>query len=145
MIDCYFIGVCEGSALDRDTNNLSLFGLIEELQVPTEALGAVVPLQCHFYLATSKDAIGQPIEARVLWKRQDGSESHGANVFSLVPDALRVRNRATALQLPTAFGDYRLFLEWREPGAAEWARSTCGWPFQVIEQPEKSTPPTSTP
>lgn len=150
MIDCYFLGVCRGSALDRDTNNFTLFQLLEEVQVPEPLLGQTLPFEMHFYLAVTGESINAPSEFQIVWKEQDGREQPGANVFRLELSHDRVRNRTFALQLPIKAGAYRIYLEWRTPNTKPWTRSVASWPLTIgiIDESSPhspSAPPVSQP
>ena len=52
MPKCYLLAVTNGSSLDRYTNNVTLFSLIEQLNFPKQQPpppGAVLPLEIHAY------------------------------------------------------------------------------------------------
>lgn len=141
MIDCYFLGVCRGSALDRDTNNFTLFQLIEEVQVPEAAIGTALPFELHFYIAVTGDSLNGRADFQILWKDQNGGEDvRGANVFPIDLSHPRVRTRTGAVQLPPRPGHFRIYLEWRMAGAESWTRSFASWPFvlSIADEPPHS-------
>lgn len=146
MIECYLIAVCRASAIDRDTNNFSLFHVVEAVQIPPSVLGQVVPLEVHFYLETAASDVGREIEVRIVWCAEGGVETPGELHIPIKFVHRRSRTRAMALKLPMAHGNYKLRLDWRVPGSGEWKRSATYAPFDVelAPEPTPSTPPVRT-
>lgn len=62
MPSTYLIAVCEGSSLDSQSNNWTLYSLIEEVQLKPAAVneGApiILPLQLHVYWQFSPAELG---------------------------------------------------------------------------------------
>ena len=153
MIDCYFLAVCRASSLDRDTNNFSVTHLIEEVQIPAEALGQIFPFELHFYVQVGEELIGKSAEFRIVWREQGGRETPGANTFTFELPIVRCRTRTSMLKIPESPGYYRILLEWRSHRENAWSRCAAFWPLEVKVMDEgsmsvipaaPSQPPTTT-
>lgn len=145
MLSVYFVAICRGSALDRDTRNFTLFSLIEAVQVPREALDQIIPFEFVFSYEVTDDDVGPALEFRIVWVAPDGGERMGENVIPMTAVERRNRVRAGGIRMPSGVGVSRLYIEWRRTGTQDWARSAIYWPLDVtvIEPGPNSTPPTS--
>jgi hypothetical protein len=124
-MQCYFITVCQGSALDRYTNNFSLFSLLEEFapsQFPAQ-LG--VNVIAFFMVGESERNVEH--EVRLVLSR-DGDEVSTSDALAFTPTAARHRVRMTGLVIPEA-GEYRVQVDWRQKEELAWHREDAVWPL----------------
>jgi hypothetical protein len=129
---CYLLAVCSSSSLERDTNNMSLFHLTEEVQAPPFDGGQNVALQVHAYFEAEENEVGRTFEMRALWLAADGAVTYSPNPNAPVTmEARRMRVRTQNLAMPPAFGAYKLQLEWRRDATDTWTREPAAWPFTV--------------
>ena len=50
MPTCYLLSACVGSSIDQETNNITLFNLVEQINVPPNSPpppNGVIPLEAH--------------------------------------------------------------------------------------------------
>jgi hypothetical protein len=129
MPRCYLLAIAQGSALDRYTNNWTLFSLIEQVQV--SQMPADVNLETHVYWEFAPDEYNQGFDMRLVLVRANG-ERAGSQSLELSSGTRRHRMRLSGLRLD-ALGECLLTVEWRERGEQEWNRSDVAWPLTVEE------------
>lgn len=136
MPRAYLLAVAQTSALDSNSNNLSLFNLVEEVQVKTAGgiltPGTGVPYETHVYWELEPAALNRAFEMRLV-AVQNGVE-HLSDIIPLVSDKRRhrVRNKGTPLFFT---GVSELKVEWRFTGDAVWTRESAYWPLDVSVVP----------
>lgn len=139
--------VCRTSSIDKDTNRMSLFLMVEELRFTAETRPEALGFEVHTHWLCSDDAIGHEFEFRVVREAPDGSEEPGPSVV-MVPRSPITRNKFFALKTPEKFGLYKLRTEWRRREDESWTKGVTYWPIVVNEikplQP-KTTPALPTP
>lgn len=129
MIRCYLLAVCQASSIDRDSNCLTLFQMIEQMQF-MGPWPPVLSIEVHTYWKGVAEDVGQEMECRVIRVAEDGREESGpTNPFAM--SAVRVRNRHFAFTMPTRPGSHELRVEWRARGSEDWVRESAFWPFVV--------------
>ncbi len=132
MLRCYLLTVCQASSLDRDSNAISLFNMIEGISVPVEGLGVEIPVQVHVYFSVEADEFQHSaFEMRVIRVGADGEEDPGGSLPFRTEEAGRMRVRAQALRLPRAYGNFNLRVEWRRADTEEWHAEPNRWPFDL--------------
>lgn len=134
MANCYLLIICSSSSVDRQTNNASLFNLVERISVRPDYLGReqAVPLEVHSYWQLQQPETVRPMEIRWVVVAQSGLETPSPT-FRHRPEGLRFRLRGTGLPLPPVAGDYSLRVEYRFDDAEDWYRSDIAWPLTVVE------------
>ena len=140
MPTCYLLAVCVGSSVDQHSNNVSLFNVVEQLNVPPGAPpppGGLVPLEVHAYFVLSQAEIGAPFEIRFALIAPSGLETF-SEVFSHRSVTPRYRTRTLGLPFPPVAGQYELRLDWRPAGQHGWTREALRWPVAIVE----AAPPT---
>jgi hypothetical protein len=133
MLKCYLFALCAGSSLEKDTNCLTLFRLIEGVTTTAEGLGQPVPIEVHAYFWVESGANDASFEMRVIRIASDGSEDAGSGLAFRTEAGPRMRVRIGALRLPKAFGLYTLRLEWRPTGTETWHPEPLRWPLDLTE------------
>ena len=78
MPKCYLLAVTNGSSLDRYSNNVTLFNLIEQLNFPKQQPpppGAVLPLEIHAYFSLAPHELNHRFEVRFTLVAATGLET----------------------------------------------------------------------
>ena len=145
MPDCYFLAIAERSALDQDTNNFSLFGLIEKMRVfpgrvAKSGTPPVAPFQVHVYWKFPPDQLGKAYQWRLVFVGQDGDHPHEKTV-EMTSATTRFRYKIDGLPLLVE-GDVRIEVEWRPSGEEEWHRCDAYWPIEleILSEPPPNKP-----
>jgi len=137
---CYLLVCCGGSSVDQQTNNFSLFSLVEQVNLPPGAPhppGGLLPLEIHSYWALGPDEIGREYEIRFVLVAPTGLETP-SDPFKHRWVTPRFRSRTLGLPLPPVVGAYELRADWREAGSAGWRRDPASWPVifaEAVPQP----------
>jgi len=129
VIRCYFVGLCASSSTDQESNNISVYHLLEMLQyLAPSAPGAGLAAEAHAYL--ERDAEPEaPISLQFIWIGPDGA-TFVAGTFPEIPlPGRRMRVRLRVPFPPPWLGYSHLFAEWRH-GEGPWTRSSTGWPVE---------------
>jgi hypothetical protein len=133
--------VCGGSSLDQHSNNVTLFNLVEQVNVPAGASPPprrTLPLEVHAYFVLSPEEVRHTFEVRFAMVASSGLETF-SNVFSHKPVTPRYRTRTLGLPFPPVHDHYELRVDWREAGDEGWQREPVRWPISFVEA--SSTPP----
>ncbi len=136
MLRCYLLALCSGSSLDKNTNNASLFNIVEHLHVPPMLLGQVIGVELHCYYFVSDDvAKHSKFEMRLIRTGTDGKDDVGGLLPFSIGEGKRARVSTQALRLPVAFDTYTLRIEWRMQGTEAWTEDPLRWPL-IVENAE---------
>ena len=124
--------LCQNAIIDKDTNNVSLLNVVEEVHIPTEPPPESI-------VGTSKASMSPSFELVTLWRRSDPEvpEKGSARVRVVLPGKkvhilatfevdltkfLRVRNRLHIYGIPRGGeGIYKFVVE-RKQGTKGWSR-----------------------
>jgi len=132
MPQCYLLSVAAGSSLDQQSNNVTLFNLVEQVNVPPgmdPKPGSRVPLEIHAYLRLGPQEVGMEFEMRyVLVAVASGLETFAEAAKHRAPTS-RIRTRSLGLPFPPVLGHYDLFVEFRRAGSEQWTRDALSWPM----------------
>lgn len=135
MPSCYFLTLSVGSSLDQHTNNVTLFNLVEQVNIRPQAMpqpGTRVPLEVHAYFSFTGEEIGRDFDLRLaLTSTTTGLEIYSEPVTHRAA-ALRVRTRLIGVPFPPHLGHYDLRVELRS-GQGTWQRDAQRWPVSFIE------------
>lgn len=142
MPRCYFLGISSGSALDQGSNNVSLFNLIEQLNIPVGARpppNGVIPVELHAYWMFEPQEVGRSFQTRhVLVSAGSGLELP-TEVTQHQVKSHYFRTRSLGLPFPAVTGEYTLRVDWRSEDTGGWVRDLAIWPLKVVEvQPRAS-------
>jgi hypothetical protein len=141
MPRCYLLAVSSGSSLDQQSNNVTLFNLVEQLNVPPNAPpppGGVIPLEIHAYFMFAPEEIGTRFEVRFALISDAGLETY-TDPFGYKSITPRFRTRTLGLPLPPVMGSYKLSVDIREEGSGAWQRDPATWPISIVEYTPKPT------
>lgn len=133
MPRAYLITVCDGSSLDRETNNWSLFNIIEEVHIDKEEMDAaehklIAPAEVHVQLAGEAAELERNYEVRVVVKGKRGGAKSNSVPFRM--KTRRHRLRLLGLPLPET-GELLVGAEIRTVPEGEWEELGLWWPVQV--------------
>lgn len=140
MPRCYLLTLCSGSSVDQHSNNVTLFNLVEQLNVPPNAPpppGGVIPLEIHAYWELSAGELSTDFEMRFLLIATATSLETVSNVLSHRSVTPRYRTRTMGLPMPPVLGQYDLRVEWRHTGGGSWSREEVSWPVAFVEQSQQ--------
>ncbi|MEZ4225994.1 MAG: hypothetical protein R3B13_33915 [Polyangiaceae bacterium] len=138
MPRCYLLTLCSGSSLDQQSNNVTLFNLVEQINVPPGAPpppGGAIPLEVHAYFLVSGEEVGKEFEARVALVGTTGLETY-TDAFKHRPITPRYRIRTYGLPVPPILGSYDVRVDVRYEDGAGWVRDPAAWPLLVVEASE---------
>ena len=133
---CYLLSLCSGSSLDQHSNNVSLFNLVEQINIQPGAApapGTMVPLEVHAYFHFAPNELGFTFEVRyVLVSMGTGLES-SSDIYNYRSMTPRYRTRTLGLPFPPVSGNYELRLDWRASESKSWSREALCWPIAIVE------------
>jgi hypothetical protein len=143
LAHCYLLCISSGSALDRQSNNVSLFNLVEQINVPARQNPpprALIPVEVHAYFQLGIAALNRELELRFVLCADTGLETL-SEVFRHRVTAQRFRVRTLGLPYPPVAGQYSLQVDFRMTDEPRWQRQSASWPIalQEIEQRPKVT------
>jgi len=138
---CYFLGVCSGSSLDQGSNNVSLFNLIEQLNLSPGAApprGGLIPVELHAYWMLEPEEVGASFQTRFVMVSLESGLEIPTDVAQHLSRTPRFRTRALGLPHPPVVGEYSLKVDWRTDDSAGWVRDLARWPVSVVELQPRS-------
>jgi hypothetical protein len=133
---CYLLLSCSGSVVDQQTNNVTLFNLVEQINVPPGAPPpprGLVPVEVHAYFHVSQAEFGRDFEIRFVMVAQTGLETP-TDAFTHRAVTPRYRTRTFGLPFPPVAGKYDLRVDIRMTGDESWRRETVAWPIVIVEE-----------
>jgi hypothetical protein len=142
MPKCYLLTLCGGSSLDQQSNNVTLFNVVEQVNVPENQQpppGALLPLEIHAYFQLGPLEMNQRFEVRFALVASSGLETF-TDSFQHRSPSPRYRTRTLGLPAPPVVGTYELRIDWRQTGSDDWRREPIAWPLVVATaQPRTET------
>src|SRR6187431_2764821 len=118
MPRCYLLTLASSSSLDQQSNNVSLFNIVEQLNLPRGVEpppGALLPIEIHAYF---------------LLVPSSGLET-STDAFSHKSATLRFRTRTMGMPIPPIADNYQLRVDTRALGSEDWSRDLLSWPLVV--------------
>ena len=133
MPRCYFLTLCGGSSLDQHSNNVTLFNIVEQVNLQPNVEpppGAFLPLEVHAYFLLGPGEQQQPFEVRFALVAQSGLEllTDATTHKSSTP---RYRTRSLGIPAPVVPGQYQLCVDIKQPGSDGFTRDSQQWPLVV--------------
>ena len=135
MPRCYFLAVAGGSSVDQQSNNVTLFNLVEQINVPPGAPPppqGIVPLEIHAYFHVTQEESGRDFEVRFVMLATTGLETP-TDPFRYRAVTPRFRTRTLGLPFPPVSGQYELKVETRVVGEEFYRREPLAWPVAIVE------------
>lgn len=139
MIEHVWTVLCRTSSIDRETNNISLFEVIEQIQlapIGQTPERAVAPIQLQIVSLWCRSDLERPSrgQARVAIRVPGGVES-GTAIHELdLSQFRRLRTRSMLDRIPIAgSGLYRFIVQLRQDGQDEWSE-VANMPLEITIQ-----------
>ena len=141
MAHCYLLCVTTGSAIDRQSNNVSLFSLVEQINFPPGAAPparGLIPVEIHAYFQLPESQLNRDFELRFALRGESGLETL-SDVFRHRVTAQRFRVRTVGLPYPPVLGQYSLQVDLRLLGdgqlreTSSWQRQAAAWPIALYQ------------
>jgi len=135
MPRCYLLLSCSGSSVDQHSNNVTLFNLVEQINVPPGAPPpprGLVPVEVHAYFNVGHDEYSRDFEVRFVMVAQTGLETP-TEAFTHRAFTPRFRTRTFGLPFPPVSGQYELRIDVRLSGEEGWHREAIAWPIAIVE------------
>jgi hypothetical protein len=132
---CYFLAVCSGSSVDQNTNNATLFNLVEQINVPPGAPPppqGLIPLEIHAYFQLDPRELNVSFQLRFVMVASSGLETP-TDAFTHRCPSPRFRTRTLGLPFPPVVGQYDLRVDWRMEGSPSYVRAAPAWPITILE------------
>jgi hypothetical protein len=132
---CYLLAICSGSSADQQTNNATLFNLVEQINVPPGAPPpprGLIPLEMHAYLQLDGSELERSFEMRFVMVASTGLETP-TDSFTHRSATPRYRTRTVGLPFPPVTGSYDLRVDFRFAGEQGWRRDPARWPINIME------------
>lgn len=133
MPRCYMLTLASSSSLDQQSNNVSLFNVVEQLNLPRGVEpppGALLPVEIHAYFQLQGSELNQRFETRFVLVASSGLET-STDAYTHKSATLRYRTRTMGLPVPPIPDNYELRLDTRPLGSEHWLRDPLGWPLAV--------------
>jgi hypothetical protein len=127
------LAISAGSSLDQQSNNITLFNLVEQINFPKNApppAGSLLPLEVHAYFQLDRGEVNQRFEVRFVLVADTGLESP-TEPFNHRSTTSRYRTRTFGVPMPPAAGSYELRVDSRPVGSEDWQRDLVRWPLVV--------------
>lgn len=135
MPACYLLAITVGSSLDQQSNNVTLFNLVEQVNLPPgggRPPRGLIPLEVHAYFRLTQDELSEPFEVRYALVARTGLETY-SDVFSYKSVTPRYRTRTYGLPLPPVPDQFDLRVDWRRSARDPWHRDPASWPINIVE------------
>ena len=110
MPRCYLLTLASSSSLDQQSNNVSLFNIVEQLNLPRGVEpppGALLPIEIHAYFLLDPAELNQRFEMRFVLVASSGLES-SSDAFPHKSATLRYRTRTMGTPIPPIADNYQL-------------------------------------
>lgn len=128
--------------MDQQSNNVTLFNLVENVSVPasaTQRQHTLLPLEVHAYWRLGPTESKEPFQVRlVMVNAATGLETAGP-VVEHRPVLARFRTRTLGVPFPPVLGEYALHIDRRASEDHPWSRESVGWPIHL--RPLQTQPP----
>ncbi len=135
--------LCRSVSIDKDSNNISLFNVVEQLGLPPEILAKseekeqriLAAIELAFVVATSRSDPDEPesIAVRVTILAPDGSELGQSDFTSDLTAVVRNRAKLAIEGMPLkGVGTYQFRVEYQDVGTQEWTE-VAELPLQIAE------------
>lgn len=133
MPRCYLLTLASSSSLDQQSNNVSLFNVVEQINLPRGVEpppGALLPMEIHAYFQLDPGELNQRLEMRFALVASSGLEAL-TDVHTHKSATMRYRTRTMGMPVPPIEGSYQVRVEWRAAGTEHWSRDPMSWPLVV--------------
>lgn len=135
MPRCYLLTLSSGSSLDQQSNNVSLFNVVEQVNLPRNVEpppGAHLPLEIHAYFLLDTSELNLRFEMRFALVASSGLETL-TDAHAHKSPTMRYRTRTMGVPVPPIPDAYQLRVETRPFGTEQWFRDPLAWPLIVAQ------------
>ena len=125
--------VASSSSLDQQSNNVSLFNVVEQVNLPRGVEpppGALLPVEIHAYFQLEPSELNQRFELRFALVASSGLETL-TDAYPHKSTTPRYRTRTMGMPVPPIADSYQLRVDTRLVGTEYWSRDTLSWPLIV--------------
>ena len=133
MPRCYLLTLASSSSVDQQSNNVSLFNVVEQVNLPRGVEpppGALLPMEIHAYFQLDQSELNQRLEVRFALVADTGLEAL-TEAYPHKSATLRYRTRTMGLPVPPVPGNYQVRVDYRVVGNEQWQRDAAAWPLLV--------------
>ncbi|MEP7050190.1 MAG: hypothetical protein ABJB12_07555 [Pseudomonadota bacterium] len=133
MPRCYLLTLASSSSVDQQSNNVSLFNVVEQVNLPRGVEpppGALLPMEIHAYFQLEPGELNQRMEVRFALVADTGLETL-TDSHPHKSATLRYRTRTMGVPVPPVPGNYQVRVDYRPAGADDWTRDPAAWPLLV--------------
>ncbi|MET0791364.1 MAG: hypothetical protein ABW061_07565 [Polyangiaceae bacterium] len=133
MPRCYLLTLASSSSLDQQSNNVSLFNMVEQINLPRGVEpppGALLPIELHAYFQLDQAELNQRFEVRFVLVASSGLET-STDAYPHKSATLRFRTRTMGMPVPPIADSYQVRVDTRALGSEQWARDPMSWPLLV--------------
>ncbi len=133
MPRCYMLTLASSSSLDQQSNNVSLFNMVEQINLPRGVEpppGALLPLELHAYFQLAPQELNQRFEMRFVLVASSGLET-STDAYPHKSATLRFRTRTMGMPVPPIADSYEVRVDTRVAGTEHWTRDPLSWPLLV--------------
>lgn len=132
--------VCAGSSVDQQSNNVSLFSLVERINVPamvTPPGNGAIPVEAHTYWKFDAKEMQRELHVRYVMVNLDTRLETSSDTLKHRAVTTRMRSRLGGIPFPPVAGNYELRVDWRWDEQDDWTRTEQAWPLAISEgQPQ---------
>jgi len=135
MPRCYLLACAVSSSLDQTSNNVSLFQLVEQVNVAPDAPrpgSGQLPVEIHAYFQVDHQELGADWELRYVLVSPTGLET-SSEIFRHRVVTPRFRTRTLGLPIPPVNGHYVIAVDFRRHGEESFRRDPLTWPVSFVE------------
>jgi hypothetical protein len=133
MPRCYLLTLASSSSVDQQSNNVSLFNVVEQVNLPRGVEpppGALLPIEIHAYFQLEPGELNQRLEVRFALVADTGLEAL-TDAFPHKSATSRYRTRTMGVPVPPVPGNYQVRVDYRHAGGDQWKRDAAAWPLIV--------------
>ncbi len=133
MPRCYLLTLASSSSVDQQSNNVSLFNVVEQVNLPRGVEpppGALLPMEIHAYFQLDPSELNQRLEVRFALVAETGLEAL-TEAYPHKSGTLRYRTRTMGVPVPPVPGNYQVRVDYRIAGSEHWQRDLASWPLIV--------------
>jgi hypothetical protein len=133
MPRCYLLTLASSSSLDQQSNNVSLFNMVEQINLPRGVEpppGALLPIELHAYFQLDPAELNQRFELRFVLVAGSGLET-STDAYPHKSATLRYRTRTMGMPVPPIADNYQVRVDTRAVGSEHWTRDPLAWPLIV--------------
>ena len=128
--------VCAGSSVDQQSNNVSLFSLVEHVNIPpmvTPPGRGAIPVEAHTYWRFEPTEMQRDLQVRYVMVNLATQLETSSDTLKHRAVTARVRSRLAGIPFPPVVGNYELRVDWRWDDQNEWTRTDQAWPLTITE------------